>query len=53
MRDTINPTLGENAHGQDLLRSSWNEGSAKQRVMNFVSGVTAAGDPHFTKQVSK
>ena len=28
---------------------SWNEGSAKQSIVDFVRGVTTAGDSHFVK----
>jgi phosphoglycolate phosphatase-like HAD superfamily hydrolase len=28
---------------------SWNEGSAKQSILNFVRGVTTAGDPQFVE----
>ncbi len=29
---------------------SWNEGSAKQSILNFVRGVTTAGDPQFVER---
>jgi hypothetical protein len=34
--------------GSDPL-PSWNEGSAKQSILNFVREVTTAGDPNFVK----
>ncbi len=34
--------------GSDPL-SSWNEGSTKQSILDFVRGVTTAGRPHFVK----
>jgi phosphoglycolate phosphatase-like HAD superfamily hydrolase len=40
--------IGEYAEGQAPL-PSWNEGSTKQSIVNFVRGVTAAGDPRFVK----
>jgi phosphoglycolate phosphatase-like HAD superfamily hydrolase len=51
MTTSIGPArleFGECAQGQDLLRS-WNEGSAKQSIVDFVRGVTAAGGPQFVK----
>jgi hypothetical protein len=48
---TASPTVlvsGEYAQGQAPL-PSWNEGSAKQGLLNFVREVTTAGDPHFVK----
>jgi phosphoglycolate phosphatase-like HAD superfamily hydrolase len=40
--------LGEHAHGHPPL-ASWNEGSAKQSIVNFVRGVTTIGGPQFVK----
>jgi hypothetical protein len=40
--------FGEQAQGQALL-PSWNKGSAKQSIVNFVREVTTAGDPQFVK----
>jgi hypothetical protein len=34
--------------GSDPL-PSWNEGSAKQSILDFVRGVTTAGGAHFVK----
>ena len=34
--------------GSDPL-SSWNEGSTKRSILDFVRGVTTAGSPHFVK----
>jgi hypothetical protein len=34
--------------GSDPL-PSWNEGSTKQSILDFVRGVTTAGAPHFVK----
>jgi phosphoglycolate phosphatase-like HAD superfamily hydrolase len=34
--------------GSDPL-PSWNEGSTKQSILDFVRGVTTAGEPHFVK----
>jgi len=51
MTTSISPTaleLGEYPPGQDPL-PSWNEGSAKQSILDFVRGVTTAGDVHFVK----
>jgi phosphoglycolate phosphatase-like HAD superfamily hydrolase len=48
---TTSPTIlapGEYAQGQAPL-PSWNEGSAKQSILDFVRGVTTAGGPHFVK----
>jgi hypothetical protein len=48
---TTSPTIlasGEYAQGQDRL-PSWNEGSTKQSILDFVRGVTTAGGPHFVK----
>jgi phosphoglycolate phosphatase-like HAD superfamily hydrolase len=42
------PPAEEYAQGQDML-ASWNEGLAKQSIINFVRGVTTAGDVHFVK----
>jgi len=40
--------FGEYAQGQAPL-PSWNEGSAKQSIVNFVRAVTTAGGPQFVK----
>jgi phosphoglycolate phosphatase-like HAD superfamily hydrolase len=40
--------VGEYAEGQVLL-PSWNEGSTRQSIIDFVRGVTTAGDPRFVK----
>ena len=40
--------LGEYVRGQAPL-PSWNEGSTKQGIVNFVRGVTTVGDPRFVK----
>src|SRR5579863_3312777 len=51
MTTAISPTtldLGQYCPGADTL-PSWNEGSAKQSILNFVRGVTTAGDPQFVK----
>jgi phosphoglycolate phosphatase-like HAD superfamily hydrolase len=51
MTAAINPTtlvLEEYAQGEAPL-SSWNEGSTKQSIVDFVRGVTTAGDAHFVK----
>jgi hypothetical protein len=48
---TISPTALESEEclpGQDSL-PSWNEGSAKQSIIEFVRGVTATGSAHFVK----
>jgi hypothetical protein len=48
---TTSPTtlaLDEHARGQAPL-PSWNEGPAKQSILNFVRGVTTIGDPQFVK----
>jgi hypothetical protein len=37
---------GEYAPGQAPL-PSWNEGPTKQSILDFVFGVTTAGNPHF------
>jgi hypothetical protein len=45
------PTLlafGEHAQGEAPL-PSWNEGSAKQSIVNFVQGVTTTGGSQFVK----
>jgi phosphoglycolate phosphatase-like HAD superfamily hydrolase len=41
-------TRDSEEHGQAAL-SSWNEGFAKQNIVNFVRGVTTAGTPQFVK----
>jgi hypothetical protein len=38
----------EHAQGQTPL-ASWNEGAAKESIMNFVRGVTTIGDAHFVR----
>jgi hypothetical protein len=51
MTTTTNPThlaTGEYVPEQAPL-PSWNEGSAKQSVLDFARGVTTAGGPHFVK----
>jgi len=51
MTTTISPStvaFGEYAQGEDPL-PSWNEGSAKQNIVDFVCGVTTTGHPHFVK----
>ena len=51
MTTAISPTtreLGEYPPGQAPL-PSWNEGSTKQSIINFVRGVTTSGDVHFVK----
>jgi phosphoglycolate phosphatase-like HAD superfamily hydrolase len=51
MTATTNPTIlasREYSPGQAPL-PSWNEGSTKQSILDFVRGVTAAGGPHFVK----
>ena len=51
MTTTTNPTIlapRENASGQAPL-PSWNEGSTKKSILDFVRGVTTAGGPHFVK----
>jgi phosphoglycolate phosphatase-like HAD superfamily hydrolase len=40
--------LREPAHGHAPL-ASWNEGSAKQSILNFVRGVSTPGSPQFVK----
>jgi len=42
------PGLGEHPASAASL-PSWNEGPAKQSIINFVRRVTTAGDPHFVK----
>src|SRR5271170_4939726 len=42
------PAFAESVQGEDPL-SSWNEGSTKQSIVNFVRGVTTAGGPQFVK----
>jgi hypothetical protein len=42
------PAPEENAPGHAPL-PSWNDGSAKQNIFDFVRGVTKAGDPQFVK----
>jgi phosphoglycolate phosphatase-like HAD superfamily hydrolase len=39
---------GEHASGQSPL-SSWNEGTTKQNIVNFVRGVTTPGGPQFVR----
>jgi phosphoglycolate phosphatase-like HAD superfamily hydrolase len=51
MTTTTSPTTltsGEYTQGQAPL-PSWNEGPTKQSILNFVRGVTTAGDPKFVK----
>src|SRR5271170_4707979 len=51
MTTVISPTtreLGEYPSGQAPL-PSWNEGSAKQSIIDFVRSVTTAGHPQFVK----
>jgi len=51
MTTAISPTelaFGEYAQGEAPL-ASWNEGSAKQSILDFVRGVTTAGDAHFVQ----
>ena len=51
MTTTISPTISaseEYAQGQAAL-PSWNEGPTKQSIIDFVRGVTTAGDPKFVK----
>ena len=51
MTTITNPTIlapGEYASGQAPL-PSWNEGSTKQSILDFVRGVTTAGGPDFVK----
>jgi phosphoglycolate phosphatase-like HAD superfamily hydrolase len=51
MTTSVSPTLqvfGD--HGQGLaVLPSWNEGSTKQSIINFVRGVTTTGNLHFVK----
>jgi phosphoglycolate phosphatase-like HAD superfamily hydrolase len=42
------PASLESSQGEDPL-SSWNEGSTKQSILNFVRVVTTAGGPQFVK----
>jgi phosphoglycolate phosphatase-like HAD superfamily hydrolase len=51
MTTAISPTtlaLGEYPQGPAPL-PSWNEGSAKQSIIDFVRAVTTTGHPHFVK----
>jgi hypothetical protein len=51
MTTTTNPTIlasREYAPGEAPL-PSWNEGSTKKSILDFVRGVTTAGGPHFVK----
>ena len=51
MTTTTNPIIlasGEYPPGQAPL-PSWNEGSTKKSILDFVRGVTTAGGPHFVK----
>src|ERR1700689_2103556 len=51
MTTTTNPAIsasGKYAPEQAPL-PSWNEGSTKQSIVNFVRAVTTAGGPHFVK----
>ncbi len=51
MTTSISPTTlasEEQAHAEGSL-PSWNEGSAKQSIINFVRRVTTTGDDHFVK----
>ncbi len=51
MTTSISPTMlasGEHAQGQALL-PSWNDGPAKQSIVDFVRRVTASGNPQFVK----
>jgi hypothetical protein len=51
MTTTTNPTIlasGEYAAGSAPL-PSWNEGSTKKSILDFVRGVTTAGGQHFVK----
>jgi phosphoglycolate phosphatase-like HAD superfamily hydrolase len=48
MAATTNQASGEYASGPALL-PSWNEGSTKQSILDFVRGVTTAGESHFVK----
>jgi phosphoglycolate phosphatase-like HAD superfamily hydrolase len=51
MTTAIDPTIlafGEPAQGEPPL-PSWNEGAAKQNIVDFVRGVTTTGGAHFVK----
>jgi FMN phosphatase YigB (HAD superfamily) len=51
MTTITSPTIlasGDYAQGEAPL-PSWNEGSTKQSILDFVRGVTTAGGPHFVK----
>jgi hypothetical protein len=51
MTSTANSPIlefGKHAQGPAPL-ASWNDGSAKQRILNFVRGVTTVGGPQFVK----
>lgn len=51
MAISFSPTLlssGEHDPGEALL-SSWNDGPAKQSIVDFVRRVTTTGGPHFVK----
>src|ERR1700756_1429658 len=51
MATSISPTIlasGEDAQGQALL-PSWNDGPAKQSIVDFVRKVTASGGPQFVR----
>src|ERR1017187_10994753 len=44
------PVLVFAGHAQgEAPLPSWNEGSTKQSIVNFVGGVTTPGDVHFVK----
>ena len=51
MTTAISPTeLAVREHGQgEAPLPSWNEGPAKQSIVNFVQGVTTTGGPQFVK----
>jgi hypothetical protein len=51
MTTTTTPTIltpAEHVQGQATL-PSWNEGPTKQRILDFVRGVTTTGGPLFVK----
>ena len=48
MTTSISPTMLASGEGQALL-PSWNDGPTKQSIVDFVSRVTATGDPQFVK----
>jgi len=50
MTTVLSPATSASEHAQgDVPLPSWNEGSAKQSIIDFVRGVTTPGGAHFVK----